>query len=113
MSTGSGPIPRAIASYVAAQGARDFDALLGLFADDAVVVDDGKTWRGKDQIRAWREGVASAYQHTTEVRGVDRPSRGRYVARIRLAGSFPGGVAVLRYLFTLRGEQIGRLEIVG
>ena len=52
------PTPEIIGRYVAAQAARDFDALVDLFADDAVVVDEGKTWRGKAQIRAWREGVA-------------------------------------------------------
>jgi ketosteroid isomerase-like protein len=104
-------VPRVVERYVAAQAARNFDTLVELFTDDAVVIDEGKTWRGKQEIRAWREGVASTYQYTTELQGVDGPNRGRYVARIRLEGNFPGGVVDLRYRFTVDNEQIRRLEI--
>ena len=100
-----------VARYVAHQAARDFDALVELFADDAVVVDEGKTWRGKEQIRAWREGVASVYQYTTELRGVERGRGGQHVAQIRLEGNFPGGVVDLRYRFTVDGDRIRRLTI--
>jgi uncharacterized protein (TIGR02246 family) len=103
--------PEVIRRYVAAQAARDFGALPDLFTDDGVVVDEGKTWRGKDQIRAWREGVASVYQYTTELRGVESEGAGRHVARIRLEGDFPGGVVDLRYRFTLEGDRIRRLQI--
>ena len=50
--------PDVITRYFAAQAARDFDTLVTLFADDAVVIDDGQTSRGTTEIRAWRENVA-------------------------------------------------------
>ena len=105
-------IPAVVQRYIHAQATRDFDALVDLFADDGVVRDEGKTWRGKGQIRAWREGVASAYQYTTELLRVEPDTgSGELVAHIRLAGNFPGGVADLSYRFTLEGERIKRLEI--
>ena len=52
-------IPDVISRYFAAQSARDFDTLVTLFADDGVVIDEGQTRRGRNEIRAWRENVAS------------------------------------------------------
>src|SRR5216683_6598621 len=98
-------VPDVISRYFAAQAARDFDALLTLFADDAVVVDEGQTRRGASQIRAWRENVASAYDYTTELRGVQDAGQGMYVAHVHLEGNFPGGTVDLRYRFTIDGER--------
>ena len=104
-------VPDVVSRYFAAQAARDFDALLALFADDAVVVDEGQTRRGASQIRAWRENVASAYEYTTELRGVEDAGQGTYIARVHLQGNFPGGTVDLRYRFTIDGDTIRSLEI--
>jgi ketosteroid isomerase-like protein len=104
--------PDVITRYFAAQSARDFDTLVTLFAIDAVVIDEGQTRRGASEIRAWRENVASAYEYTTELVGLEAAGEDMYVARVHLAGNFPGGTVDLRYRFTVDGEQIRRLEIV-
>ena len=103
--------PDVVTRYFDAQAARDFDTLVTLFAADAVVIDEGKTRRGTQQIRAWREDVASVYEYTTEVAGVEPAGEGKYVARVHLEGNFPGGTVDLHYRFTLDGEHIRRLEI--
>jgi uncharacterized protein (TIGR02246 family) len=103
--------PDVVTRYFNAQAARDFDTLATLFAEDAVVVDEGKTRRGTNEIRAWRENVASVYEYTTEVAGVESAGAGKYVARVHLEGNFPGGTVDLRYRFTLDGDHIRRLEI--
>ena len=103
--------PDVITRYFAAQSARDFETLLTLFADDAVVVDEGQTRRGATEIRAWRENVAAVYEYTTELVGLKATGAGRYVARVHLAGNFPGGTVTLRYRFTVAGDSISRLEI--
>ena len=64
--------PSVINRYFAAQSTGDFDTLLTLFTEDAVVIDEGQTRRGANEIRAWRENVASAYQYTTELAGSRR-----------------------------------------
>src|SRR5438270_3548520 len=63
--------PDVITRYFAAQSARDFDTLLTLFADDATVIDEGQTRRGANEIRAWRENVASVYQYSTELTSLE------------------------------------------
>jgi uncharacterized protein (TIGR02246 family) len=103
--------PGVVTRYFTAQAARDFDTLVTLFADDAVVIDEGQTRRGTQEIRAWRENVASAYEYTTELLDVAIAGEGKYVARVHLEGNFPGGTVDLRYRFTLDGDSIRRLEI--
>ena len=105
--------PAVITRYFAAQAARDFDTLVELFADDAIVIDEGKSRRGTKEIRAWRENVASVYEYTTDLVGVETADEGEYVARVHLEGNFPGGTADLRYRFTVDGDSIRRLEIAG
>lgn len=103
--------PEVITRYFAAHAARDTDALVTLFTDDAVVLDEGKTWRGATEIRTWRDGAASAYQYTTEVLGVEAAGGSDYVARVHLEGNFPGGAVDLRHHFTIDRDRIRRLEI--
>jgi ketosteroid isomerase-like protein len=103
--------PGVVTRYFTAQAARDFDTLVTLFAADAVLIDDGQTMRGANEIRGWRENVASAYKYTTELLDVEIAGEGKYVARVHLEGDFPGGTVDLRYRFTIDGERIPRLEI--
>jgi hypothetical protein len=103
--------PELITRYFATDAARDTDALVALFADDAVVIDEGKTWRGATEIRAWRDGPASAYQYTTEVLGVEAAGGRDYIARAHLEGNFPGGAVDLQHRFTIDGVRIRRLVI--
>jgi hypothetical protein len=71
----------------------------------------GQTRRGTNEIRAWREHVASTYEYTTEVVGVEPAGEGQHVARVHLEGNFPGGTVDLRYRFSIDGDSIRRLEI--
>lgn len=105
------PIPEVITRYFDAQTKRDFDSLVALFADDAVVIDDEKTWTGAAEIRAWRDSAASVYEYTTDVVDVRAAGHGEYAARVHLEGNFPGGVVDLDYRFNIDGQRIRRLEI--
>jgi ketosteroid isomerase-like protein len=105
------PLPDVITGYFEADARRDTDAILALFAEDAVVVDEGETHRGISKIRAWREGPASRYEYTTEVFDTDRISDDEYLVTGRIEGNFPGGTAELRWRFTVVGDRIGHLHI--
>jgi uncharacterized protein (TIGR02246 family) len=105
------PTPEVITQYFDAQSARDFNALVSLFAEDGVVIDEGKTWNGVGEIRAWRDKAASVYQYTTDVLDVQPTTKDQFVARVHLEGDFPGGTVDLDYRFTLDGELIRRLEV--
>jgi SnoaL-like domain len=104
-----GPLP--VERYFEADSRRDIDAIVALFTDDAVVVDERQTWRGRDAIRQWRAGPASRYQYTTELAEVARTGGDRYRASGRLEGNFPGGTVRLNWDFTIADDLISRLEI--
>jgi ketosteroid isomerase-like protein len=104
-------LPDVASRYFAATAARDDDAVLGCFADDAVVVDEGRTMTGPADIRAWREGVATAFEYSTEVVGAEEAADGSLVVTAHLEGDFPGGAVDLRFRFSLRDGAIATLEI--
>ena len=103
--------PDVISRYFEADARRHIDAIVALFTEDAVVVDEGKTWRGIGKIRAWREGPASLYQYTTEVFDTNATGEDEYLVTGRLEGNFPGGTAELKWRFTLAGDRISHLHI--
>ena len=43
-------LPATVRGYLAAHDARDVNAALARYTDDAVVVDDGRTYRGHGEI---------------------------------------------------------------
>ena len=104
-------VPDVITRYFEADARRDIDGIVALFTDDAVVVDEGKTWRGPEQIRAWRKGPAARYQYTTELSGSEGAGPDRYVVTGRIDGNFPGGSANLKWRFTAVGDRITYLLV--
>ena len=100
-----------IARYFEADARRDIDAIVALFSDEAVVVDEGQTYHGPKEIRGWREGVASVYQYTTQVHDTRRLDEESSLVTGHLTGNFPGGTAELQWRFTIHHDLINRLEI--
>ena len=104
-------VPDVINSYFDADARRDTDAIVALFTDGGVVIDEGETWRGSTEIRAWREGTAARYQYTTEVFDTESTAEDTYLVTGRLEGNFPGGTADVTWRFTLDGDRIRELHI--
>jgi hypothetical protein len=94
-----------------ADARRDIHAIVALFSDEAVDVDESQTYHSTSEIRGWQEGAASRYQYTTEVFGTERTGEESYLVTGRLTGNFPGGTAELQWRFTVQGDLISRLEI--
>jgi ketosteroid isomerase-like protein len=99
-----------ITRYFEADVRRDIDAIVALFTDEAVVVDEGQTYHGSAQIRGWQEGAASRYRYTTEVFDTQRTGEESYLVTGRLTGNFPGGTAELKWRFTVHGDLISHSE---
>jgi hypothetical protein len=100
-------LPDVITAYLAAHDARDADAAAPTFAPDAVVTDDGHTYRGAGEIRSWLTGAATEYTYTAELKSATVT----YDVVQHLEGTFPGGQVDLHYLFELRDGVISRLVI--
>ena len=105
------PETSVITRYFEADARRNIDAIFALFSDEAVVVDEGQTYHGSQEIRGWREGVASAYQYTTQIYDTKRLDEKSYLVTGRLTGNFPGGTAELQWCFTIHNDLINRLVI--
>jgi ketosteroid isomerase-like protein len=110
------PLPTSISEYMAASDARDVDAIVASFTEDAVVLDEDREWRGHRGIRQWREKVATAYEYTVDVRGEamlgEVAGLERHEVYTHLEGNFPGGTVDLTNRFGLRDGRIASLEIV-
>ena len=107
----SDPIPETVTEFFALDAQHDPEAVLALFAEDAVVVDEGQTMEGREAIRDWRKGAVSRYTYTTEIIGGEQLGPHHYLVRGRLTGDFPGGVVDLGWDFTLDDGRITRLVI--
>ncbi|MFI6763625.1 nuclear transport factor 2 family protein [Micromonospora sp. NPDC050417] len=105
------PVPPAVTGYFAATENGDRDALVASFAEDAVVLDEGRTHRGRAEIRQWRDEVATAYEYTVEVLSAEPDGPDGYLVTARLEGNFPGNTVDLTFRFILRDNLIARLEI--
>ena len=104
-------LPATIRGYLAAHLAGDTDTALRAFAPTAVVVDDGRAYRGTEEIRGFLATAGSEFTYTTTLVGAERTDDTHWVAVNHLEGDFPGGVVDLRYRFVLAGDLVAELVI--
>jgi ketosteroid isomerase-like protein len=104
-------LPAPIRGWLTAHAARDVDAAVRTFTPDAVVVDEGRTHRGTEEVRRWLRDAGTQFTYTTRLVGAERVDDTHWVAVNRLEGDFPGGVAELRYRFTMAGDLVAELVI--
>ena len=104
-------LPDTISTFLTAHAADDVEATLVTLAPDAVVTDQGSTFRGTDEIDRFLRTASTEYTYTTELTGYDRIDDEHWVAINHLEGDFPGGVADLPYRFTLADGLITELHI--
>lgn len=104
-------LPTTIHDFLAAHVARDTAAAARAFSPDPVVEDEGRTYRGADELLEFLTKAGSQYTYTTALVGAEQVDAARWVVVVRLEGDFPGGVAELRYRFTLVDDRIAGLVI--
>jgi ketosteroid isomerase-like protein len=104
-------LPATIRGYLAAHEALDTDTALRAFTPTAVVVDDGITYRGTEEIRSFLAKAGAEFTYTSTLVAAERTDDAHWVATEHLEGNFPGGVVDLRYRFVMDGESIAELVI--
>jgi hypothetical protein len=109
-STVSTRLPSTLAKYFAATNSHDVDGILVLFADGAVVKDEGREHRGAVAIREWMSEAIARYAFKVELTGVAEVDDKTVVTGL-VSGNFPGTPVSLRHEFTLEDEKIVHLEI--
>ena len=97
--------------YFEADKAVDPEAIAQCFAEDAVVIDEGNTYAGREAIRQWMANASSKYTYTVKPIAI-APENGRIAVTGHLVGDFPGSPVDLRYIFAFAGDKIAELQIV-
>lgn len=103
-------LPTPVANYFSADTS-DSEAVAQCFTENAVVKDEGHTFKGRAAIRQWKEDASAKYQYTSEPFRCERRD-GQVIVTSQLTGNFPGSPVNLRFFFRLEGDKIESLEIV-
>jgi SnoaL-like domain len=104
-------LPKPIATYFKADKS-DSETLAQCFTEDAIVKDEGHTYKGRGAIKQWKTEASAKYEYTSEPFACERKGEGRAVVTSRLTGNFPGSPVDLRFFFTVEGGKIASLEII-
>ncbi len=104
-------LPKVIDGFFKADKKGNAQALSECFTPDAVVVDEGNTYTGRDAIRQWMANASTKYTYTVEPFAKAEEGE-RIVITSHLVGNFPGSPVDLRYFFVLKDDMIAELEIV-
>lgn len=102
-------LPAPIAAYFVADR-HDAEAVAACFCEDATVLDEGKTWIGREAIRDWKAAASGKFSYTVEPFAVAE-DKDCVIVTGHVSGDFPGSPVDLRYAFTLEGDLIAGLEI--
>ena len=104
-------LPATVRAFLSAHRAGRPDAAVRTFAAHATVVDEGRTYRGTEEILTFLQEAGSEFTYTTDLTRALRVDATHWVAHHRLAGDFPGGIAELDYRFLLADDLIEELVI--
>lgn len=80
------------------------------FSDDAKVFDEGKTHKGKEEIKDWNKKTNEEYK--TKLETIDVINEDKMTILItKVSGTFDGSPIVLKYNFEIENEKISNLKI--
>ncbi|KAG8153165.1 nuclear transport factor 2 family protein [Burkholderia catarinensis] len=103
-------LPDPVSAYFKISNGEDITHIARVFAQDALVVDEGRTYQGHDAIESWRRETRKKFEYTVEPVGVSREG-GRLTVTANVVGDFPGSPVQLDHVFSLEGDRIKSLEI--
>ena len=103
-------LPKPIAAYFTADKG-DSETLSQCFTENAVVKDEGHTYKGRAAIKEWKADASAKYEYTCEPFACEEKD-GKTVVTSHLVGDFPGSPVDLRFFFKLEGDKIASLEII-
>ena len=103
-------VPNPVATYLAADKAKDTEMLGQCFREDAVVRDEGREHRGVAAIKAWHREANAKYRYVLEP--IQASASGpTVVVRARVTGDFPGSPIAPQFSFVISDDRIVSLEV--
>lgn len=103
-------LPAPVSAFFEISNGSNIAEITRCFALNAVVVDEGQTYRGHGAIQSWQRDVQQKFEFTVEPVSVSQDGERLRVAA-NVVGNFPGSPAQLDHVFGLVGDQIVSLEI--
>ena len=105
-------LPKVVSALVKAQDNYDSIAYANCFSETAVVVDEGKTYNGKKEIKSWIAGANEKYK--TIMKPIAFETQGAVcVLSAEISGTFDGSPVILEYCFEIIDGLIQSLKITG
>ncbi|WP_236973990.1 hypothetical protein [Membranihabitans maritimus] len=101
-------LPKVLMELVKAQDNFDSTAYINCFTETAVVVDEGKTYEGKKEIKNWIEKANKEYQVTMKPLEYSQTTE---ILKAEVSGNFPGSPVILSYKLNFKNEHIQSLRI--
>ena len=99
-------------SYFQASNDHDVAAMLGHFAEDVIVLDEGKEHHGREQVRHWLEETNAAYHPSYVVQELSADGE-KAKAVVTASGTFPGSPIRLTFNFGIVNGKIKSLTFGG
>src|SRR5438105_13955837 len=90
-------LPKPIATYFAADK-NDSETLSQCFTENAVVKDEGHTYKVRAAIKQWKTDTSTNYEYTSET-GAYEEKDGIIIATSDLVRNFPGSPVDIRFFF--------------
>src|SRR5580700_3131771 len=90
-------LPEVVTRYLKAHKARELTAAIECYAPHSTVTDDGKTYRGLEEIEEWLRQSASEFTYTIETTGAIAIGDDQFDVMHHLEGDFPGGAVDLHF----------------
>ncbi|HEY8581234.1 MAG TPA: nuclear transport factor 2 family protein [Beijerinckiaceae bacterium] len=103
-------MPAAVQAYFDADQRNDADALVALFSDRAVVLDEGGRHEGRPSIRRWWTAAKAATNYSNRPIAATTEKE-TTIVHAQVSGAFPGSPITLRFAFRLDGDAIAELKI--
>lgn len=104
-------LPEPVLAYLDAHDEARHEDAASTFASGATVLDDGRTYRGIDEIDEWIRRPSGEFEYAATRIGQLCADQTHTTVQIRLDGTFPGGTVTLRYRFELAEGKIMHLSI--
>jgi hypothetical protein len=102
---------KTIETYVSAANAGDPEKGSSCFSENATVLDEGETLRGRKSIRNWMVKTKKKYNHITKPLKF-REQSGEAVMTAELSGTFEGSPITLEYHFKMNNNLIDDLRVI-
>lgn len=102
--------PKPIDAFIQATHDENINALLDCFTESAVIADEGREFRGPEQIKGWSDTHYIGARVRLDILDV-RHTGHEVVLNCKVDGNFPGGPFQFAFYFTLMDDKIASLAI--